>query len=186
MKNFKYNLNWLINHAGNAEKPVKFTFFWGHKPLANGVIGKSCFSQWWPCPFEVEGVRFATAEHWMMVKKAKLFGDQEIAQQILENNSPENAKKLGRLVKNFDPMVWKDACFDIVCEGNWHKFSQNEDLKAFLLETDNSILVEASPVDRIWGIGMAQNSANANFPKKWLGQNLLGFALMEVRDRFLN
>jgi ribA/ribD-fused uncharacterized protein len=183
MKFFEYNLNWLINQSKNAENPVQFTFFWGHKPLSNGVIGKSCFSQWWPCPFEVEGVRYATAEHWMMVQKANLFGDQEIAQQILEHDSPKNAKKLGRLVKNFDADIWNTACYDIVCEGNWHKFSQNEGLRAFLLSTNNHVLVEASPIDPVWGIGLAEDNPNSNSPEQWLGKNLLGFALMEVRDR---
>lgn len=182
MKYTMYNLQWLLNKVEKKDK-VKYLFFWGHAASKDGSVTKSCFSQWWPAAFVVDGVRYATAEHWMMANKAGLFGDKEILEKVLTAKSPADAKKLGRKVKNFDPKVWDENCFDIVCEGNYYKFSQHPDLKEFLLNTKDKVLVEASPVDNIWGIGMAQDNDHAENPRLWKGSNLLGFALMEVRDR---
>jgi len=125
---------------------------------------------------------YKTAEHWMMAKKAELFRDNEVLARIIKANSPAEAKKLGREVKNYNENLWLAARFEIVKEGNYHKFSQNPELKTFLLNTKNRVLVEASPVDAIWGIGMASDDKDVMNPKKWKGLNLLGFALMEVRD----
>lgn len=177
-----YNLDWLLSIVEKKDS-VKYLLFWGHTPSKDGSTTKSCFSQWWQSAFEVDGVRYATAEHWMMAKKAELFNDVEILERILGAKSPAEAKKLGRLVKNFDPKIWGENCFDIVCEGNYHKFLQHDDLKEFLLNTKDRVLVEASPMDRIWGIGMGQSNEHAENPRLWKGSNLLGFALMEVRDR---
>ncbi|MDU1891781.1 MAG: NADAR family protein [Dysgonomonas sp.] len=182
MKHTTYNLQWLFDKV-EKEENVKYLLFWGHAVSKDGSTTKSCFSQWWKSAFMVNGISYATAEHWMMAKKAELFGDKEIFEKILIAKSPAEAKKLGRKVKNFDPKIWGENCFDIVCNGNFHKFSQNADLKEFLVNTNDRILVEASPVDNIWGIGMAQDSEYAENPKMWKGSNLLGFALMEVRDR---
>lgn len=184
MKYNTYNLQWILNRV-NRKENVKYLFFWGHAPSKDGLVTKSCFSQWWQSAFVVDGVKYATAEHWMMAKKAELFGDKEILEKILIAKSPAEAKKLGRNVKNFDPKIWGDNSFDIVCEGNYHKFSQHPDLKEFLLNTKGKVLVEASPVDNIWGIGMAQDNEHAENPRLWKGKNLLGFALMEVRDRLM-
>lgn len=177
-----YNLQGLLNKVEKKEN-VKYLFFWGHAPSKDGSVTKSCFSQWWQSAFTVDGVKYATAEHWMMAKKAELFGQIVMMEKILAAKSPAEAKKLGRKVSNFDPKIWSEKCFDIVCEGNYHKFSQHEDLKEFLLNTKDRVLVEASPVDNIWGIGMAQDDDRAENPRLWKGSNLLGFALMEVRDR---
>ena len=182
MKNNTYNLQWLLNKVEKKEK-VKYLFFWGHASSNDGSVTKSCFSQWWQSAFEVDGIRYATAEHWMMAKKAELFGDIEIAEKILAAKSPAEAKKLGRKVRNFDPKIWGENCFNIVCEGNYYKFSKHPDLKEFLLNTKDRVLVEASPVDNIWGIGLAQDDEHIENPRLWKGANLLGFALMEVRDR---
>ncbi|URC13473.1 NADAR family protein [Flavobacterium sp. B183] len=160
----------------------KFLFFWGHQPSKDGTITKTCFSQWWLSSFKVNGVTYKTAEHWMMAKKAELFNDNEVLDKIIKANSPAEAKKLGRQVKNYDDAIWLENRFEIVKEGNYHKFSQNPDLKAFLLNTDERVIVEASPVDPIWGIGMAGDHKDVLNPAKWKGLNLLGFALMEVRD----
>jgi len=92
---------------------------------------------------------------------------------------------MGRRVRDFEPNIWAEHCFDIVCEGNFYKFSQHSDLKSFLLNTKDRVLVEASPVDRIWGIGMAQDHEHAENPRLWKGSNLLGFALMEVREQLV-
>ena len=105
-----------------------------------------------------------------------------ILDKILKAKSPAEAKKLGRKVSNYDENIWVENRFEIVKAGNYLKFSQNEELKNYLLNTNNRILVEASPVDPIWGIGLAHDHADANYPEKWKGLNLLGFALMEVRD----
>ena len=171
----KYNIE-------NIATESKFLFFWGHQPNKDGSISKTCFSQWWLSSFEVDKVIYKTAEHWMMAKKAELFKDNEVLEKIIKANSPAEAKKLGREVKNYDDKLWLTNRYEIVKEGNYHKFSQNTDLKTFLLNTKDRILVEASPVDPIWGIGMASDHKDVMNPEKWKGLNLLGFALMEVRD----
>ena len=174
----KYNIEKLTTE----KQENKYLFFWGHQPNKDGSISKTCFSQWWLSSFDVDGITYKTAEHWMMAKKALLFNDKEIFEKIIQTKSPAEAKKLGREVKNYVDTVWLANRFEIVKEGNLHKFSQNKDLKEFLLNTNERILVEASPVDPIWGIGMAADHKEVNNPEKWQGLNLLGFALMEVRD----
>ena len=171
----KYNIE-------NIAAESKFLFFWGHQPNEDGSISKTCFSQWWLSSFEVNNVTYKTAEHWMMAKKAELFKDHAVLEKILQAKSPAEAKKLGRQVMNYHENLWLAARFEIVKEGNNHKFSQNPELKTFLLNTKNRVLVEASPVDAIWGIGMAGDHKDVMNPEKWRGLNLLGFALMEVRD----
>jgi ribA/ribD-fused uncharacterized protein len=164
----------------------QYLFFWGHNPLPDGQIGKPCFSQWWPAPFKVDGVEYPTAEHFMMVAKAQLFGDDAIRAQILQAATPKAAKDLGRQVKGFDDQIWQQARFDLVVTGNRAKFRQNSDLSWFLQSTADRVLVEASPVDRIWGIGLAADHAAARCPDQWPGLNLLGFALMAVRQGLMS
>lgn len=161
----------------------EFLFFWGHRPSRDGSIIKSCLSQWWPAAFVENDVRYATAEHYMMAEKAHLFGDHEIREKILQKTSPKDVKDLGRQIRGFDAEMWDAHKYAIVRQGNYLKFSQNEELNQFLLQTTNKILVEASPVDAIWGIGLAEDHPDARNPDKWRGENLLGFALMEVRDQ---
>lgn len=177
-----YNKKWLIEKYQQKEK-IKFLFFWGHQPAKDGSITQSCFSQWWTAPFQQEDKHYATAEHWMMAKKAALFQDKETEARILNATSPMEAKKLGRLVQNFMPELWDKHKYNIVTEGNYLKFSQHALLKDFLLQTKERILVEASPVDPVWGIGLAADNDKCENPLLWQGDNLLGFALMEVRDR---
>lgn len=171
----KYNIDTITPES-------KFLFFWGHQPSKDGTVIKTCFSQWWLSSFEVEGITYKTAEHWMMAKKAELFKDEEILAKILECKSPAEAKKLGRKVRNYDDKIWLENRYEIVKQGNFYKFSQNPDLKTFLINTNERVIVEASPVDPIWGIGMAGDHKDALNPEKWKGLNLLGFALMEVRN----
>jgi ribA/ribD-fused uncharacterized protein len=159
----------------------EFLFFWGHRPRRDGSIGPGCLSQWWPAPFTVDGLEFATAEHYMMWAKAMLFGDHGIAGQVLTVEHPNAAKTLGRRIAGFDEQTWQKHRFDIVVAGNLAKFGQHPDLGAFLLGTGERVLVEASPVDRIWGIGLAADDPAAGDPDRWRGPNLLGFALMRVR-----
>lgn len=157
--------------------------FWGHRLAADGRVSASCLSQWWPAPFVVEGSVYPTAEHYMMAAKAQLFGEEATATRILAAPSPKEAKALGREVAGFEDNAWVAARFDIVVAANLAKFSQHPDLKAFLLGTGNRVLVEASPVDRVWGVGLAADDVRARQPELWPGQNLLGFALMAVRAR---
>lgn len=168
--------------AFNEGNPIKFLFFWGHTPSKDGTIIKSCFSQWWQASFTKDGETYKTAEHFMMAEKARLFQSLDIRAKIIACEHPAEAKKLGRKVKNFDPHIWDQLKYAIVTEANLLKFSQHADLKAFLIHTNDRVLVEASPVDAIWGIGLAQADPNAQNPNLWKGENLLGFALMEVRD----
>jgi ribA/ribD-fused uncharacterized protein len=177
----KYSLGQLQSQIENG-KYFDYLFFWGHTPQKEGAIDKSCFSQWYASPFVVNGRRYATAEHWMMAKKALLFSDEEIFQKIMAAEKPAVAKALGREVRNFDPEIWNQSAYAIVVEGNQQKFGQNDALKKFLLTTREKVLVEASPADAIWGIGLPHDNTNASNPFLWRGSNLLGFALMEVRD----
>jgi ribA/ribD-fused uncharacterized protein len=166
----------------NAGENFTFLHFWGHQASRNGTITQSCFSQWYQAAFEIEGISYATAEHFMMAEKAKLFGDQNTYQKILYAKDPGAAKALGREVAGFDETIWTKHRFDIVVKANYAKFTQHEALKQFLITTGQKILVEASPMDRIWGIGLSANDNNANNPNAWQGLNLLGFALMVVRE----
>ena len=164
----------------------KYLFFWGNTPSLTGEVTKSCLSQWYDSPFTIDGLRYLTSEHYMMAQKAKLFADDAAFSQIMACSHPNEAKQLGRMVKNFDAYVWENHRFEIVVQGNLAKFSQNPALKAFLLATGTRVLVEASPVDNIWGIGLAQDHAHAQQPHHWRGLNLLGFALMKVRDKLIS
>lgn len=166
----------------NRGLKLKYLFFWGHRPGKSG-ISAACFSQWYNAPLVVDGDRYPTAEHFMMAEKATLFGDQQIRAQVLQAPSPAAAKALGRKVRGFDAATWVANRFSIVVRANSAKFAQNPEMGQFLLQTGSHILVEASPVDRIWGIGMARDNEKVNNPNLWRGLNLLGFALMQVRDR---
>ncbi|MEV8589886.1 NADAR family protein [Streptomyces sp. NPDC051180] len=167
----------------NRGDRTKWLLFWGHRPHPDGRLSASCLSQWWPAPFTVDGVAYATAEHWMMAAKARLFGDAEAERAALAAGTPAQAKAAGRLVRGFDDTVWERERFGVVVEGSVHKFASDPALTGFLLGTGNRVLVEASPVDRIWGIGLAADDPRAQDPARWRGLNLLGFALMEARDR---
>ncbi|MFI6022633.1 NADAR family protein [Streptomyces sp. NPDC051287] len=162
---------------------IKYLHFWGHLPRPDGRLSASCLSQWWPSRFVVDGVEYATAEHWMMAGKARLFGDAEAERRIVAAGHPAAAKKEGRLVRNFDEETWQRERFGIVAEGSVHKFAADAGLRDYLLGTGDRVLVEASPVDRVWGIGLAATDEAATDPSRWRGLNLLGFALMEARER---
>lgn len=172
----------LIEFMQSGSQP-KFLFFWGHKPRPDGQLGSSCLSQWWPARFEVDGQEFASAEHYMMWRKALLFGDEGRADAILQARSPAQAKEIGRAVEGFEESTWVANRWEIVVAASVAKFGSDPGLRSFLLGTSKRVLVEASPKDRIWGIGLAQVSEFAEVPQRWLGLNLLGFALMEARDR---
>lgn len=177
------NKNILDGMMQSGYKP-EFVFFWGHTPTKSGFITKSCLSQWWMGhPFVGDSnVQYNTAEHYMMAQKARLFKDDEAFEKIVSSTDPREVKALGRLIKNFDNQVWEENRLFIVATGNMMKFSQHPELIDFLLGTSDKILVEASPFDTIWGIGMDEHNSKCEQPAKWHGENLLGFALMEVRS----
>ncbi len=164
-----------------ARRRVKWLFFWGHTPRADGEIGKHVLSQWWPAAFEIDSIRYRTAEHWMMAEKARLFGDPDAERAAIDAVHPAEAKNAGRLVHGFDETMWTSHRVEIVVRGNVAKFGQHADLGAFLVGTGDRVLVEASPRDRIWGIGMSATNEHATDPSHWRGDNLLGFALMHAR-----
>jgi len=178
-----YDNRTAIETAFLSNASLDFLFFWGHRPSRDGRITASCLSQWWPSPFTVNGVTYQTAEHWMMAGKARLFGDEETAEKILAATDPKQVKALGRKARGFDAEAWDREKFSIVAEGSFQKFFQNSELRAFLLSTEDTVLVEASPVDPVWGIGLAADDAAAADPTQWRGENLLGFALMDARAR---
>jgi len=172
-----------LRQAVREGRALTYRFFWGHRASKDGRLTDSCFSQWWPCAFEVDGVSYSSAEQYMMASKARLFGDAAIEAQILATSDPGRCKALGRKVSGFDEGVWSREASGIVVEGNLAKFGQNDRLKHYLLGTRDEVLVEASPLDSIWGIGLARDDERAKDPLQWRGTNLLGFALMEVRRR---
>ena len=159
----------------------EYLFFWGHQVSKRFATTKSCLSQWYAAPFCIDGVRYATAEHWMMASKARLFSDEATLTRILESTDPKSAKAVGRTVRGFDEAIWMRNARQIVKEGNLAKFGQHDELRTFLLKTGDIVLVEACPFDTIWGIGLGAEDKRALHPETWRGKNLLGFALMEVR-----
>lgn len=167
----------------DAGSTPKYLHFWGHRPEADGTVGKGSLSQWFEAAFVVDGVRYPTAEHWMMAEKARLFGDPEAERAAIDAANPALAKAAGRTVRAFDDAVWARERFEIVVRGNVHKFASRPELRDYLLRTGSRVLVEASPRDRVWGIGMGARNDDAENPSAWRGLNLLGFALMEARER---
>lgn len=176
-----YNANNLIQDLEN-NKEVKYLFFWGHQPAKDGKITMSCLSQWWMSEFRVDLSTYCCMEQFMMAEKARLFGDKEIEEKIMQCKEPKLIKALGRGVHNFDEDTWNKVKYSIVLKGNYHKFLQNDNLRIFLLSTDDKVLVEASPYDGVWGVKMSANDKAIEYPINWKGKNLLGFALMEVRS----
>lgn len=178
----QYTNKWVQKEFKN-KGVVECIFFWGHQPKESTQIGKSCLSQWFERPFQHNNITYLTAEHWMMAEKAKLFGDRPSLERILNCKTPKEAKAIGRKVKGFNDPTWLPARERIVKNGNYLKFQQNKDLWKYLDGTGDKILVEASPYDKIWGIGMKYGDKGIDNPNNWKGLNLLGYALMEVRDK---
>ena len=140
-------------------------------------------SNWYLSQFSINGIQFSSMEQYMMYKKAVCFGDKNMADKILATDDVAEIKAFGRLVANYNESYWNGVRQIVVFEGLTAKFSQNEDLKAKLKATDNSILAECAVKDRIWGIGLSMNDQDRLKIDKWKGQNLLGYALMMVRER---
>jgi len=150
----------------------KFVFFWGSE-----------LSNWYDCQVTYEGLHFFNSEQAFMWKKAVFFGDHEIAKQIANTPSPRLNKALGRKVKGFDAKKWLEVSYQIMVDVNYAKYQQNPYLIKILLSTGDKTIVEASPYDTIWGIGIHWGDDRVLNPDEWLGTNLLGKALMEVRER---
>jgi ribA/ribD-fused uncharacterized protein len=144
------------------------------------------FSQWARTKFTIDGVEYNTAEQYMMCQKALLFGDDEAYQKILKSHDPSIQKATGRKVKNFDADKWNAVSRSVVYRANLAKFTSAPYLKKFLLDTGDKEIVEASPTDRIWGIGMAENDPDRFDKSKWRGTNWLGEVIMQVRDTLRN
>ena len=151
----------------------KFTFFWK---------SGSPFSQWHHSVFEVDGVTYTSAEQYMMHQKALMFNDTETAILIMNTDSPRDQKALGRQVKPFDAKKWNEHCQDIVMKGNLAKFTQNPSLLAALKATAGTEIVEASPHDTIWGIGLEEHDPRAHNRNTWRGTNWLGEILTQLRN----
>jgi ribA/ribD-fused uncharacterized protein len=150
----------------------KFVFFWG-----------GTFSQWCPSTFEIGGFQYNCCEQYMMAQKALFFDDFEIYNKIMETSHPAQQKALGRKVKGFDKEKWESVCREIVYDANFAKFTQNPKMMAELIETGDREIVEASPEDKIWGIGLHENDARVHDKSQWQGTNWLGEAIMQVREK---
>lgn len=140
-------------------------------------------SNWYPSIFALNGVTFSSMEQYMMYRKAVCFGDDKVAAQILATEDVAEIKALGRLVSGYDESLWNGVRQIVVYEGLLAKFSQNSDLKEQLKDTGQVFLAECAVKDRIWGIGLSMHDPNRLDRAKWQGQNLLGYALMMVRER---
>lgn len=165
-----YNVK-CVKERFNNEEQLTFSFFYG-----------GYYSQWFPSKIRINDIDYCNAEQYMMAQKALFFKDIDIFNKIMDIENPKKIKALGKKVKNFDQEAWDQIKYHIVFNGNYNKFSQNKKLKEYLLKDNNDIIVEASPYDRIWGIGLDEFNKNCNDPNKWRGQNLLGFSIMHVRD----
>ena len=160
--------------SSNYIKKEPFAFF------SKGVL-----SQWHHSPFMVKDVMFNNCEQFMMFQKATVFGDIETASRILEATHPRECKELGRKVRNFNQEIWDQVKQGIVFSGNYHKFNFHKEMRDVLFETKGLLLVEASPFDSIWGIGMSADDPDVMDRDKWRGKNLLGLALNFVRETLL-
>ena len=153
----------------------KFIFFWG-----------GTYSQWCPSPFTIDGVEYNCTEQYMMAKKALLFNDVEAYKNIMSTRHPNEQKAYGRKVKGFNKDIWEAYCRKIVFDANYAKFTQNPEMKKELLASGKREIVEASPEDKIWGIGMHETHPDILDKSKWQGTNWLGEAVMEVREVLIN
>jgi ribA/ribD-fused uncharacterized protein len=153
----------------------KLVWFWGGE-----------FSNFYKCTFEENDIIYNCSEQYFMAKKALLFNDMEMYDKIMKSNNPKQQKGHGRKVKKFNEDIWNSACEEIMFNGNLLKYTQNEDLKNLLLATENKEIVEASPYDKIWGVGIGPKDERIQDKNSWNGQNKLGICLMKIRDQLKN
>lgn len=140
-------------------------------------------SNWYPSVFALDGVTFSSMEQYMMYRKAVCFGDEKVAAKILATEGVAEIKAFGRLVSGYDESLWNGVRQIVVYEGLLAKFSQNPDLMEQLKYTGSAVLAECAVKDRIWGIGLSMHDPDRLEWAKWQGQNLLGYALMMVREK---
>ena len=152
----------------------KFTPFYG------GV-----FSQWYPSPMVIDGVKYGCAEQYMMAQKARLFGDDPALRAIMSTDDPAQQKRLGKLVRGFDVQTWEAVARDVVMRASIAKFASDPKLRARLLLTEGTVLVEASPTDVIWGVGLAEDDPRVHNRERWRGRNWLGQVLTDLREQML-
>ena len=150
----------------------KYLFFW------HGI-----YSQWHKTPMIIDGIEYNCCEQYMMHQKALTFGDTEIAEKVMMTANPKDQKGLGRQIKGFEKDKWDSVCLGIVYKGNLAKFTQNPSLMSALLSTGDRLLVEASPLDKIWGIGMSEEDPDVEDPSNWKGLNLLGWSITLVKQQ---
>ena len=149
-----------------------------HKPdEINGYL-----SNWYLSDFMIDGIRFSSMEQYMMYKKAIMFKDTEIAEQIMQTSDVGKIKSLGRSVRNYNESRWNGMRQIIIYNGLLEKFRQNKELADRLLSTDEDILAECAVQDKIWGIGRSMTDPARYNTTEWTGENLLGYSLMMVRD----
>lgn len=177
----RYHLTWLTDKFDKGQCP-DVVFFWSHINRKSTSYGEFMLSQWYPAPFSVNEIVYKSSGQWMMARKALLFGDRKAFKRIIDTDRPEEVRALSRNIDHFDETIWSECKYDIVKEGNFHKFNQSKRLRTYLLNTGEAVLAEANPFDNVWGIGLSHDSKNANDPYAWKGLNLLGFALMEIRE----
>jgi ribA/ribD-fused uncharacterized protein len=168
--NFEFNTSCANENLTDFKE---FFFFWETE---------SPFSQWHKCSFKAFGIEFSTAEQYIMFQKALLFNDYGFADKILDTTNQRKQKELGSQVAKFDEKIWNNNCRRIAYEANKHKFMQNDSLLKYLLGTDNKLLVEASPDDFIWGIGLKKEDKLAQNANTWKGKNWLGYILTLLKD----
>jgi ribA/ribD-fused uncharacterized protein len=158
---------------GNAGVTIKngLVLFWGGWP-----------SNWEPSQFTIDGVEYNCVEQYMMAKKAQLFQDEEIYKKIMSSRYPKAQKEFGGKVRNYDDEKWSAVRYKVVLEATIEKYKQNPVLLERLLATGSAQFVEASPFDKIWGVGLTDDDPRILDPKKWNGQNLLGKAITEARE----
>ena len=166
---------------------ANYVFFWKPRPKTRGVVDEACCCQWWFSKVNVNGVDFPTAEHAMMYGKAELFGDRVAMSAIMEEEQPYAVKAIGRQVKPFNASTWDEKSYDIVLNINREKFNQDQRLKDWLLkQPKNTVFVEASPLDRIWGMGLENNGrVDLTDIRNWRGFNKLGFVITQVHQEML-
>lgn len=158
----------------------KYLFFWGHTEKGDEVT-KACLSQWYPSYMVIDNYHYWNVEQYLMAEKARTFADEEALSKIRQTQDPKDIKALGRQVKGYVDEVWVAKRREIALRANTVKFRTIPQLRKFLYETGDAVLVEASPYDRVWGIGYNQDEAPRIPEERW-GENLLGQVLMEVRE----